>query len=64
VKQFFDLVQLDRPFVLPLKLSEGVNLPARDLIALDRALLSVERAHIADEGLRDLGRQFDGLGWA
>jgi hypothetical protein len=36
-----------------------MNLPARDLVSLERALLRVEGAHVADEGLGDLGGQFD-----
>jgi hypothetical protein len=34
LEHLLDLVQLDRPLVLPLELSEDLNLPARDLVAL------------------------------
>jgi len=38
-------------------------LPCGDLIALDAIRArSKECAHVGDEGLRDLGRQFDGFG--
>ena len=46
-------MQLDRPLVRRLKLSEDVDLAARDLVALERTLLSMEGAYVADEGLRD-----------
>jgi len=49
-------VQLDRPLALPLELSQDVDLAARDLVALDRALLSMEGVHLADERFRDLRR--------
>jgi hypothetical protein len=51
-----DLVQLERPIVLALILTQDMNLPARDLVALDRAFLGMEGAHVAHEGLGDVGR--------
>jgi hypothetical protein len=58
VAQFLEhlphLVEFDWPLVLSLIPAENVNLPARDLVALDRALLSMVSAHIADEGFCDL----------
>src|ERR1700756_4836865 len=52
-------MQLDRPFVLALELTEDVDLATGDLVALDGAFLSMERAHVTDEGLGDGGWYFD-----
>jgi hypothetical protein len=49
-------MQFERPIVLALVLAQDMNLPARDLVALDGTFLSMEGAHVANEGLGDLGR--------
>jgi hypothetical protein len=49
-------MQFERPVVLSPILTQDVNLAASDLVSLDGVLLSMERAHVADEGLGDFGR--------
>ena len=59
LEHLLDLMQLDRPLTLALILAQDMDLAARDLVALDGAFLCVKGAHVANEGLGDLGRQFD-----
>ena len=47
-------MQLDRPFALALIL-EGMDLAARNIVALERVLLGMESEHVANEGLGDPG---------
>jgi hypothetical protein len=56
LEHFLHVVQLDRPLVFPLILAKHKNLAARDLVALDGALLREERVDIANEGARDVWR--------
>ena len=44
LEDLLDLMQLDRPLALSLILAKDMNLPARDLVALDRAFLRVKGA--------------------
>jgi len=55
LEHLLHLVQLDRPLVLPLELSEDVNLARRDLVALDGLLFGKEGAEIFHEAARDFG---------
>jgi hypothetical protein len=42
IPHLLHLMQLDRPLVLPLELAQHIDLAASDLVALQRALLSIE----------------------
>lgn len=45
----------------PLISAKDMNLPTRDLVSPERAFLHMEGPHVTDEGLRDIGRWFDGF---
>ena len=55
LEHLLHLMQLDRPFVFALKLTQNMNLAAGDLVSLERAFLCLKGVYIGDEGLGNLG---------
>jgi hypothetical protein len=47
--------------MLPLKLAKDADLATGELVALERALLGEEGAHVADESSGDRGRKGSGM---